>query len=332
MQGARLEGIVPIMVTPFDAAGRIDEDSLESLVRFNVAAGVHGVGVALGSEIFKLCEAERTQVIGCVVRAAAGRVPVVVNTGAAGTDLALHYARGATDLGATALMIYPPSFMPVSAAEIIEHFGRIADAVALPIILQDIPQAPIPPGLALRIAERSRSVTHVKVETLPVTTKVAEMVAGAGHRLTVLGGAGGSYFIEELRRGARGTMPFCSQPAAFMAVWERFESGDLAGARAIFDATIMAVNRLAAQGGDLFYHVHKQLLVRLGVIRCAHVRGPTVPPDSLTQREIDEVVETVLLAMRSMHAGRRLAQPAQQHQPAPPPADGRSAAAEGHEP
>ena len=72
-----------------------------------------------------------------------------------------------------------------------------------------------------------------------------------------------------MRRGAQGTMPFCSQPAAFVEIWNRFRAGDEAGARAVFDATIMAVNRLGAQGGDLFYHVHKQLLVRLGVIRSA---------------------------------------------------------------
>ena len=52
----------------------------------------------------------------------------------------------------------------------------------------------------------------------------------------------------------------------------------------------MPVNRLAAQGGDVFYHVHKQLLVRQGVIRTAKVRSPTVPIDAITRREIDELV------------------------------------------
>ncbi len=88
-------------------------------------------------------------------------------------------------------------------------------------------------------------------------------------------------------------MPFCSQPAAFVEVYTRFRAGDEAGARDVFDTTIMAVNRLAAQGGDLFYHVHKQLLVRLGVIRTAHVRSPTMAVDPITQREIDELIDRV---------------------------------------
>ena len=86
-------------------------------------------------------------------------------------------------------------------------------------------------------------------------------------------------------------MPFCSQPRAFVETWERFQAGDEAGARRVFDASIMAVNRLGAQGGDLFYHLHKQLLVRLGVIRSAHVRSPTIRVDPVSQREIDELID-----------------------------------------
>lgn len=291
MQRRPIQGVVPILITPFDEKGRIDIDSLEHLIGFNIAAGVHGLGVALGSEIFKLSEAERDLVSRAVVKHVAGRVPVVINTGASGTHLAVQYSRAAEAAGADALMVVPPHFMPASSAEIADYYRTIDAAVGIPIILQDIPQAPVPPGLALRLAEECHRVTSIKVETLPTTTRVAEMASTVGDRLTILGGAGGSYFIEEMRRGAQGTMPFCSQPGAFVEVFTRFRAGDEAGAREVFDATIMAVNRLAAQGGDLFYHVHKQLLVRLGVIRTACVRSPTMAIDPITQREIDELID-----------------------------------------
>jgi 4-hydroxy-tetrahydrodipicolinate synthase len=90
MSTSPIRGVVPILVTPFDADGAIDEASLESLIEFNSAAGVHGLGVALGCEIFKLSEAERDTVIARVDRAVGGRVPVVINTGAAGTHRAKH--------------------------------------------------------------------------------------------------------------------------------------------------------------------------------------------------------------------------------------------------
>jgi len=289
-----LHGVVTILVTPFHDDGRIDEESLANLVEFNISAGVHGIGVALGSEIFKFNEAERAQVTRCVITAARKRVPVVINSGAAGTDLAVHYSKAAEVEGADALMVIPPSFMPASADEIFDYYVAIDRAVGIPIILQDVPQGPVPPGLALRIADLCRNVKYIKVETQPVTGKVAAMAAVASNKLTIFGGAGGSYFIEELRRGALGTMPFCSQPADFVAVWDAFRAGDEVAARARFDCTIMAINRLGNQGGDIFYGMHKQLLVRLGVIRNALVRSPTTAIDPITQGEIDALLSEIV--------------------------------------
>lgn len=291
---AKLEGVVPILVTPFDTSGRIDVDSLQQLIDFNIAAGVHGLGVALGSEIFKFNEAERDLLVRAVVDHVAGRVPVVINSGASGTDLAVHYSVAAERAGADALMVIPPFFMPASGGEIAHYYRTIDAAVGIPLILQDIPQAPVPPGMAVSLQASCKNVTMIKVETLPITAKVADMFAAAGNVLTIFGGAGGTYFIEEMRRGARGTMPFCSQPAAFVETWNRFQAGDEKGARAVFDAAIMAVNRLGAQNGDLFFHVHKQLLVKLGVIATATVRSPTITVDPISQREIDELLEQLV--------------------------------------
>lgn len=285
-----MRGVFPILVTPFDEQGRIDAESLRSLVAFNLAAGVHGLGVALGSEIFKLSEAERDQVTRAVVDAVGGRVPVVINTGAPGTDLAVLYSRAAQANGADALMVIPPAFMPAGPAEVRAYYRAISAAVNIPIFLQDTPAAPIAPGLAAQIAAECAQVRYIKVETQPITSKVAEMVARAGDRLAVFGGAGGGYFIEELRRGSQGTMPFCSQPEAFVGVWDAFRAGDEGAARALFDRTIAPINRVAAQGNGIFYYVHKELLRRRGVIRTAVVREPAPPVEALTQRELEALV------------------------------------------
>jgi len=294
MNSSIIEGVVPILVTPFFEDGSIDEASLRSLIDFNIAAGIHGIGVALGSEVFKFSEAERAEIVRIVVSQTNGRVPVIINTGAAGTHLAVQHAVAAEKGGADALMIMPPTFFPVGPDEIFDYYSAIDKAVSIPLILQDIPQGPIPPGLALRLADACRNVRYIKVETLPVTQKVAAMSEALAGRLTIFGGAGGAYFIEELRRGARGTMPFCSQPAEFVAVWDHFNRGDEKAARKVFDEAFIGINRVSGQGGDIFYHVHKQLLVRRGVIRTAHVRSPTIAIDPLTQREIDEVLAEIV--------------------------------------
>ena len=291
MQADRMCGVFPILVTPFDEHSRIDEDSLRSLVEFNLSAGVHGLGVAIGSEIFKLSEAEREHVTRVVVDQVRGRVPVVINTGAAGTDLAVLYSQSAERSGADALMIAPPSFLPAGPEEVLDYYRAISGAVGIPIFIQDMTGASVGAGLARQIAEECRWVRYIKVESLPVTTRVADAVVTAGDLLAVFGGAGGSYFIEELRRGSVGTMPFCSQPEAFVQVWDAWRRGDERAAREVFDRVIMPVNRIAGQGAGIFYHVHKELLRRRGVIRTAAVRGPAPPVDAPTQRELHELIE-----------------------------------------
>ena len=88
-----VRGIFPILLTPFDDDGRIDEESLRSEVEFTLKAGVHGLGLALGSEFLKMTEEERQRVTKVVVDQVRGRVPVVVNTGAQSNVVAALYSR-----------------------------------------------------------------------------------------------------------------------------------------------------------------------------------------------------------------------------------------------
>jgi 4-hydroxy-tetrahydrodipicolinate synthase len=286
-----LQGIVPILLTPFDAHGSIDFDSLDREIDETLGAGVHGIGVAIGSEIFKLSQAERRRLLEAVVARVAGRVPVIMNTSAPGTMLAVGLARDAADAGADRLMIWPPDFFPADARAVTRHLSEIADASGLPIILQDVPQSPIPPALALAIAEAVPQVDTIKVETQPTVAQVARMCKAIGSRLAVLGGAGGGTLVEEFRRGARGTMPFASQAREFMAVWRALEAGDEATAEAVIEQRILPVSRLGFQSGDMFYHVHKAILARRGIFAATHVRAPTAEPDEIAQGEIGRLLD-----------------------------------------
>lgn len=291
MPAKRMSGVYPILVTPFDEQARVDEDSLRRLVEFNIAAGVHGLGLALGSEIYKLSEAERGQVTRIVVDQVQGRIPVVVNSGAAGTDLAVLYGKAAQDQGADALMVLPPNFAPASPEEIRAYFRAISAAVTVPVFMQDTVAAPIPAGLARQIAEECEQVRYIKVESAPAPVKVAAAVNQAGGILTVFGGAGGNSLLEEHRRGSLGTMPGCSQPEAFVEVWNLCQAGDRVAARALFDRTILPVNRLTGLGWGAFYQVHKEILRRRGIIRTAVVRQPAgTPLDAVSVQELQETV------------------------------------------
>lgn len=284
-----LRGVFPILVTPFDDDERIDVDSLANLVDFTIGAGVHGLGIALGSEIQKLTEREREQVIRIVVDQARGRVPVVVNTGTQASVTAAHYSRQAVDLGAAAVMCLPPA--PASVSETCAYFKSISDAVEVPVFIQDTQAAPVPAALIRRIADESEHVRYAKVESPPQPTQVQAAVEASNGLVTIFGGAGGGYFPEELRRGSQGTMPWPSQPEVFVRIWSSWQAGDERGATELHEQEISPLARLSTGGIRLGHTIHKEVLRRRGVIRSARVRGPSDPLDPVTQRELDLLCE-----------------------------------------
>src|ERR687888_726298 len=101
----RFEGIIPAVTTPFDRAGDVDAAALESNVRAYVDAGVHGL-VATGTmgEAGSLTNDERRTVVGAVVRAAAGRVPVLAGVSAGTPAAATAFAADAAEAGVDGLM------------------------------------------------------------------------------------------------------------------------------------------------------------------------------------------------------------------------------------
>jgi dihydrodipicolinate synthase/N-acetylneuraminate lyase len=280
-----MRGIVPILVTPFTPDGAIDVESLRNLIEFNLNAGVHGLGIALASEVFKLSETERDQVTSIVVDQVNGRVPVVMNTGAPGTELAIHYSRRAQALGADALMVLPPSFMPATHGEVVAYYQAISAAVSIPIFMQDHPTAPVSEAVAHEVADSCEWVRYIKVESEPITAKIVAMKKALGDKLTIFGGAGGGYFVEELRRGSVGSMPFCSQPETFLQIWDLYQAGDDEAAMALFNRMLVPVTRLAGQSKGIYYYVHKTLLQHRGVIESATVRSPAPPVEAQTVKE-----------------------------------------------
>jgi dihydrodipicolinate synthase/N-acetylneuraminate lyase len=288
---APMQGVFPILVTPFDERSAIDEESVRGLVEYNLGAGVHGLGIAMASEILKLTEAERDQLIRIVVDQTRGRVPVVVNTGGPATDVAVAYSRRAQELGADALMCQPPTLSPPTGTEVRSYFREISNAVTIPIFIQDTASTHVPAGLARQIAEECANVRYTKVESMPPAQMVAENVRVAGHVLTIFGGAGATYLIEELKRGAKGTMPWPSVPNELVDIWNRVRSGDEAGAWSVFYRTIVPINRVSAGGMGTALQVQKEILRRKGVIATARVRGPADPLDPDTASDLDAVCD-----------------------------------------
>ncbi|WP_306316742.1 MULTISPECIES: dihydrodipicolinate synthase family protein [unclassified Streptomyces] len=137
---APLRGVVPPVCTPLDAHGDVDTASLTRLVGHLVDGGVHGL-FALGStsEVAYLTDAQRDTVLETVVRAAAGRVPVLAGVIDTTTPRVVEHARRAANLGADGLVATAPFYTRTHPLEIARHFRRVREAIDLPLFAYDLP-------------------------------------------------------------------------------------------------------------------------------------------------------------------------------------------------
>ena len=296
MPDLTMRGVYPILSTPFDKHGNIAFDDLDNQVEWIIDQGVHGVGIAMASEVFKLTESERDAVLKSVVDTAKGRVKVVMNTGVEGTDATIAYSRRAEELGADALMIRPTSYIPTVASEHIEFFVRIAESVGIPIFMQDQSTAPVPPSMAVACARQHENLCYIKVETPPTIPRMAEAkgLVDDDANLILFGGMGGAFLLEELRRGSVGTMPGSTLPDKFVEVWDLWEAGDEAGALDAFDKYASIIRSLA-QGQGLANWIYKHIMWRRGVFskEGIYARGPSLRPDDGHLKEIDALLDRV---------------------------------------
>lgn len=286
----RLRGCIPIVATPFHADGSIDERSLKAEVEWLIAGGVHGLATpAIASEGYKLSNEERELVVAIVVATARERVPVVVSADGAGTDVAVDRAVSAGILGADALMVLPPHFIKPDADNLRRYYGRIADAVPLPIMVQDAPQltgVALPSGLLARIHAEHPRVNSVKIEGTPAGGKTSEILALTEGGMDVFAGWGGLSFWDGLLRGAAGCMPAANFGPPLARVYDLFAAGDRAAAYAAFTAEVPFI-AWSMQSIDLSIWTAKEALARAGVLASAAMREPATLPDEALRGEFD---------------------------------------------
>jgi 4-hydroxy-tetrahydrodipicolinate synthase len=134
-----LKGSMPALVTPFKD-GAVDVDTLKSLVNWHIEQGSHGlVPVGTTGESPTLSHEEHEMVVAEVVKAAAGRVPIIAGAGSNNTAESLRFMAHAKEVGATAALVVTPYYNKPTQAGLIAHFKTLHDACELPIVIYNIP-------------------------------------------------------------------------------------------------------------------------------------------------------------------------------------------------
>ena len=282
-----MHGIFPILNTTFHDDGTLDFASQGRLVDYLLESGAHGLGLfGNASEGYALADSERQDLLAAIAKQVNGRVPLVVSTGATGTDLAVRASQTAQDQGASALMVLPPYFLKPGADGLMFYYEAISKAVTIPIMVQDAPlmsQVPMPAALLARMAREIEHVSLVKVEAPPTSAKFTQILESKPP-VTLFGGLNGNFFIEEYDRGSRGVMPGSDMIPEFVRLWNLLEGGQREAAWLLF-VHLLPLIRFELQPG-LGVSAMKHNLVARGIIAGARVRHPTSELDAAGLKEL----------------------------------------------
>ena len=260
---ARFRGTYTVMITPVDAARAVDLATLADFTEWQIAEGIHGL-IPLGStgEFLSLTEEERYAVARTVVETAAGRVPVLIGTGAEWTDTVVRDSLAAERMGADGVMIIPPFYSTPTEDELFAHYKTVADALSIPIMVYNNPataNVDLTPRILARLSTID-NVCYVKESTLDVT-RVRDILELCGDRLTVFGGILG---FESFVEGAEGWVAVGSNimPKAFARLFVlTADERDYDSARALYKE-ILPVIRMV--GGHHYVSATKAALSLMG--------------------------------------------------------------------
>ena len=290
------EGVYSIIPTAFTDSGDFDPDSQRRVVDLVIEKGANGL-TALGvtGEVARLEEHERATVLERVVTQANGRVPIVAGTSADGTRTCIAYSRQAKSLGAAAVMVSPPRMPKLNSNAVVAHYKALADAVDLPIVVQDYPPITgfaMEPALLARIAKEIPSARTIKLEDPPTPFKTARILeAAAGTPVQIFGGLGGVFLLEELISGATGAMTGFAFPEILVRIMKHWNAGERDAAADVFYRAVPLM-RFEFQEG-IGMAIRKEVLKRRGVLASAATRAPAGALDAPTRQALDRVLAWV---------------------------------------
>ena len=157
------KGSFVALVTPFKEDYSLDLEAYGRLIDWQIAEGTHGI-VPCGctGEAATLSHDEQLSVIKYAVERVAGRVPVIAGTGSNNTKEAIHLTKHAKDVGADGALLITPYYNKPTHEGLLAHYGAIAKAVELPLMIYNVP---------------GRTGTNIAPETTAALSKIEGVVS-----------------------------------------------------------------------------------------------------------------------------------------------------------
>jgi len=295
----RINGIVPIIPTPFTEDDRIDWSSFRRVVDFACAAGACAMCLpAYASEFYKLSEPERLRLVSEAVSHAAGRLSVFAQVNFVSLSQAVETAREAQRIGASAIAAAVPRIFPFAEPDLYRYFDRLLASVDIPLLIQDFnPSGPtVSPQFVAGLHRAHPHFRWIKLEEPMMSAKVAAILDATNGEVGVLEGWGGMYMLDLIPAGICGVMPGLAISDVLARVFQLAASNDAMGAYKLHEAVLPQIV-FSLQHMELFHHAEKRLLVARGILPEAQVRALTLQLDQHTEDRIAFLNKQILASL-----------------------------------
>lgn len=281
----RFTGVGTALITPFTAAGAVDEAAVRRLARRQIDLGTHFlVPCGTTGEVPTLTAAERRRIVEIVVDEAGGKTPVLAGAGGYDTHEVAHAAKEMQAAGADGLLSVTPYYNRPTPEGLFAHYQVIADATPLPIIVYNVPG---------RTGCNVDAPTLAKLATIPTIigvkeasgnmSQMADIIRAVPDDFLVLSGDD-AVTVPLMAIGGRGIISVCSNqiPREMADMVEAAERGDFAGARAIHQRILglMQVNFCESSPGPV-----KFSMATMGLCE-EQFRLPMVPPRQASKDKV----------------------------------------------
>jgi len=233
-----IAGSMVALVTPMDAQGGLDWDGLSKLVDFHLQEGTNAI-VAVGTtgESATLSVEEHIEVIRRVVDQVNGRIPVIAGTGANSTSEAVELTENAKAAGADACLLVTPYYNKPTQEGLYLHFKHIAEAVAIPQILYNVPGRTACDMLPETVERLSKVANIIGIKEATGDLKRGqEVLDRVGKDFLVYSGDDPTA-VELMLLGGKGNISVTANvaPRAMADLCAAAMAGDAATARAIYE-------------------------------------------------------------------------------------------------
>lgn len=290
-----IQGVLPIAHTPFLDDDSLDLASLKRQIDWAYSVGADGFGTGMVSELLRLTYEERVTLTQRLAEINDGRGAFFAGVGAESTSQAVQYAILAEAAGADAVMAIPPLSTRLGGAAVRDYFIALADAVAIPVIVQDASGyvgQPIPISICVELLKRfGRDKILFKPEASPIGPNLSALRDATSGEAQIFEGSGGVCLVDSFRRGIVGTMPGMEFLPGIIALWNALKQGNDQLAYGLYFPICALVSLQLQAGLDGFLAVEKYIMHQRGLFTTDRRRQPySWSLDHETQAELDRLL------------------------------------------